>query len=307
MKRLHNFFPFALLALLCLTHSGCIKKMAVNSLADSLASGASKALATDDDLLLVGDALPFALKLMEIFKEQAPDSVGLHEALAAGFVQYGMVFVQFPAEQNKYDDFAAYRAGLDRARKLFQRANGYAMTGMELLHPGFEARLEADPQAALAGTTAEDVGMLYWLGASWLATISNSRESPELIGDLPVATAIIDRCLELDEDWGDGSIHELLISLETSRPMPGGLDRARSHYDRVIELSGGVKASPYISLATATCIKTQDREQFEQLLLRALEVDVDASPDNRLANTYAQAKARFLLDHLDDLFLGDEF
>jgi len=296
--------------------AGCIKKAAVNSLANQLAEGASKALSNDEDLQLVGDAMPFALKLMEVLHYQAPDNVALHEALAAGFTQYGMVYVQFPAEQLKYDDFASFKAGIARARKLYLRGATYALAGMELLHPGFSALLAGDHDAALAMATKDDLGMLYWLGASRLAAISNSRENPELIGELPLAIAIIDRCYDLDPDWNDGAIHELLISLEPSRPMTSllargmdptrsGVDRAREHFERSLELSGGVKASPYISLATSTCIKSQDRERFEELLHQALAVGVEESPDDRLANTYAQRRATFLLEHIDDLFFAE--
>lgn len=295
------------LILLPLILASCsVKKMAVNSLADSLAASASTSLAEDDDLELVGDAMPFTLKLMEVLHDQAPENVGLYQALASGFAMYAMVYVQWPAEQLKYDDYAGMREGIERARGLFLRANGYAREGMELQHPGFNDLLAVDHQAALALATEDDVPMLYWLGTTWLAVISNSREDPAIIGDLPVAAAIIHRCLDLDEDYNRGSIHELLISLEPSLPMPGGVERAKEHYARAQELSGGVKAGTYLSLAGATCIRNQDRGCYEDLLRQALDVDVDASPEDRLANIYAQEKAQFLLDHLDDIFpFGD--
>ena len=286
--------------------TGCVKKMAVNSLADSLAASARQTLAEDDDLELVGDAMPFTLKLMEVLHDQAPENVGLYQALASGFAMYAMVYVQWPAEQLKYDDYAGMREGIERARGLFLRANGYAREGMELQHPGFNDLLAVDHQAALALATEDDVPMLYWLGTTWLAVISNSREDPAIIGDLPVAAAIIHRCLDLDEDYNRGAIHELLISLEPSLPRPGGLDRAKEHYARAQELSGGVKAGTYISIANATCIRAQDRPCYEDLLQQALDVDVDASPEDRLANIYAQEKAQFLMDHLDDIFLGGD-
>ena len=58
-----------------------------------------------------------------------------------------------------------------------------------------------------------------------------------------------------------------------------------------------------MSLATAVVQPAQDKARFVELLNKALEVDLDADPDNRLGNDYAQQRARFLLDHLDDLFL----
>jgi predicted anti-sigma-YlaC factor YlaD len=251
----------------------------------------------------VGDAIPFALKTMESLHAEVPDHRGLELALCSGFTQYGMVWVQWPAEQRKYSDFPAYQAGLERSRKLYLRARAYGIEGMEAAHPGFSERIFEDPEAALATTTTDDIPMMYWLGASWLAAISNSREHPELIGQLPIAAALLHRCLELDESWDRGAIHELLISLEPSLPVPGGPDRSREHFARAVELAAGVKAGPYVSLATATTIDTQDRETFVSLLEAALAVDLEASPADRLANVYAQQQARFLLDHIEDLFI----
>ncbi len=283
--------------------AGCVKKVAMNSLADALSSSSSSSFAQDEDLQLVGEAIPFALKTMESLHESVPDHRGLELALVSGFTQYGMVWVQWPAEQQKYSDFRTYQAGLERARKLFLRARGYGFEGMDGAHPGFSERIFEDPEAALATTTTDDIPMLYWTSAAWLAAISNSREHPELIGQLPIAASLLHRCLELDETWDRVAIHELLISVEPSLPIPGGAERAQRHFERALELNGGVKAGTFVSLATAITIDTQDRERFEALLTQALEVDLDASPPDRLANEYAQQQARFLLEQIDDLFI----
>ncbi len=284
--------------------AGCVRKMAVNAVADALSADGSSSFARDDDLELVGDAVPFALKTMESLAEQAPRHDGLRLALAKGFTQYAVVWVQFPAERVKDTDYAAYEAGIDRARRLLLRARGWALAGMELRHPGFADGIFTDPDAALAATTADDVPFLYWLGASWMAAISDAVSDPELLGQLPAASAVVHRALDLDPDWNRGAIHELLISVEPALPLPGGRDRAREHFEQAVALSGGTLASPYVSLATAVAVPEQDREGFVKLLEQALAVDPDASPDDRLANTYARERARFLLDHVDDYFLS---
>jgi predicted anti-sigma-YlaC factor YlaD len=106
----------------------------------------------------------------------------------------------------------------------------------------------------------------------------------------------------LDPDWDEGAIHEILISLEPSLPMPGGAERSEEHYKRCLELQSGAKAGPHVALATAVALKAQDKGRFVSLLEKALAIELDAEPGNRLANDYAQRKARFLLSHLDDLF-----
>jgi hypothetical protein len=63
----------ALLLIVILSSTGCaVKKFAINKVADSLASQSNSGFATDDDPELIGDALPFALKLMEGLLEQVP-------------------------------------------------------------------------------------------------------------------------------------------------------------------------------------------------------------------------------------------
>jgi len=286
-----------------LASSGCVKKIAVNAVSNALSGDTGGSFTQDDDLQFVGDAIPFALKLMESLLDANPEHVGLHETLCSGYTQYAMVYVKWPADQVRYDDFDAYEYGMDRSRKFLRRSEGYCMGGIDLVHPGFSDAVFADPDAALADFTVEDVPLLYWGGAAWLARISISKEDMDAIGELPIAAALLQRALALDEDWDSGSIHDVMILLEPSLPMPAGIERAVAHYDRAVELAGGTRASPYVSLGTSVTVTTQDRQEFVSLMEKALEVDVSAHPEGQLANLYAQEQARFYLEHLDDLFI----
>ena len=53
-------------------------------------------------------------------------------------------------------------------------------------------------------------------------------------------------------------------------------------------------------------VQRQDLAEFKALLAQALAVDAAAMPRWRLANTLAQRKARWLLDHAADLFVEGE-
>src|SRR5215469_2620784 len=76
-----------------LTATGCsIKRIAINKLGDSLASGGTT-FASDNDPDLVGDALPFSLKLMESLLAESPRHRGLLFATASGFTQYAFVYI----------------------------------------------------------------------------------------------------------------------------------------------------------------------------------------------------------------------
>ena len=300
---MHALVKALLLTSLLLALSGCsLKQVALNSVADMLSSGTGGTFSQDEDLQFVGESLPFALKLMEAINGGTPEHVAMKLTLASGFTQYGVVFVEWPATQAKYDDFDAYEHGRARARGFYLRANEYALDGLDLVHPGFRSRIMTDTEALMAEMTAEDVPLLFWLGASWMSAATTNLEDPEMFGLFPVAAGILQHAFALDPDWNEGAIREVMISLEPAMPGPGGASRAQEHYDKVMAIKGATAAGPHVALATAVAQKSQDRDEFVRLLELALDVDLGADPENRLANDYAQQKARFLLDHLDDLF-----
>jgi len=299
---------FALL-LVVFSSTGCsVKKYAISKLGDSLASQSSSSFATDDDPELVGDALPFALKLMEGLLDQVPQHRGLLFATSSGFTQYSYVWVQQPAEEMEQVDLERAKVMHLRARKLYLRARDYGIRGLEVKHPNFGASLRHDPRSAVLVAKKIDVPLLYWTAAAWGAAISVSKDDPDLVADQPIVEALIDRSLQLDTDFDDGAIHGFLISYESARQGAKGdfAARSREQFNRQVELTSGLLASPYISLAETVSVSKQDRAEFDSLLKRALAIDPDAKPQWRLTNIVMQRRARWLLSREDDLFLGDK-
>ena len=285
--------------------TGCsVKKMAVDQLADALAGGGST-FTSDDDPDLVKAAIPFSLKLMETLLVENPLHKGLLFATASGFTQYSYAFVQQDADELEEVDLAAAFAMRDRARRLYLRARDYGLRGLEAAHRDFEAALRNNPLEAVGVTKAADVPLLFWTAASWGLAISMAKDDPYLIADQPIVEALIDRALLLDESYDQGAIHAFLITYEMIRVGGAGdpADRARERFRRAIELSGGRQASPYVALAEAVSIPQQNKSEFQRLLKQALAIDADDYPDWRLINLITQRRARWLLEHTDDLIL----
>jgi predicted anti-sigma-YlaC factor YlaD len=242
---------------------------------------------------------------MESLLASSPEHRGLLLATASGFTQYAYAFVQQEAEQLEDRDLARAAEMRTRARKLYLRARDYGLRGLATGHPGFGQQLRADARAAARGATVADVPLLYWTGAAWGAAIALSKDNPDVVADQGLVEALIDRALELDERFDSGAIHGFLISYELARQGARGdpNERARVHFDRVVSLTGGQLAGPYVSLAEGVSVSRQDRREFETLLHRALDIDPDARPEWRLANLVVQRRARWLLSRADELFL----
>jgi predicted anti-sigma-YlaC factor YlaD len=297
---------FVLIAMLSVVISGCsIKKIAINNIGDALA-GSGTTYASDNDPELIKEALPFSLKLIESILAESPRHRGLLLAASSGFTQYAYAFVKEEADEMEQQDFERANAMWLRARNLFLRARDYGLRSLETRHPNFTAALNNDPLQAVRKAGREDVPLLYWTAASWGLAITLSKNEPDLIVDQPTVEALIDRALELDETFDMGAIHSFLITYEPVRQGGEGdpLERARKHFNRAMELSGGFQAGPLVSMAESVCVAEQNRQEFESLLRKALKVDVNKKIEYRLYNLIMQRRARWLLSRVDELFLG---
>ena len=98
-------------------------------------------------------------------------------------------------------------------------------------------------------------------------------------------------------------MHEFKVVFAGATPGEPDYDEIRRHYDRALELSGGQSAGLHVAYAEAVSVPTQNGDEFREMMERALAVDPDANPDNRLVNLIAHRRATWLLDRVDDLIL----
>lgn len=280
---------------------GCSFKQTVVNYAGDAISGGGGVWSSDEDPQLIKEALPFALKTNESLLEVSPEHEGLLEATATGFLAYALL-VKEEADRIEVDDRMAARRQYIRASKLFLRGHEYAMSALEQRYSGFAAGLKTDRDATLARTTALDAPFLYLAGAGLAGATSADSGNLALVAALPLAGALIQRVLAVDETFNKGSAHEFMVSFEASRPG-GSIEAARSHYDRALELSGGFRASVYLALAEAVLVGEQDVNEFRAMLNAARAVDVDEKPNSRLLNVIAQERAEWLEGQIPELFL----
>jgi len=295
----------ALLVTVCAAGSaGCsLKKMAVNTVASTLAE-VGTTFTSDEDVHLVGDALPFALKFYESILESTPKHQGLLLATCGAFTQYGYAYVETDAEALPSSRSAEIQALRDRALKLYLRARGYCFRALNARFGGKTSDLLLqNPDMVLARAKREDVPLLYWMAASWGAAIAVGLDKPEIAVDLPIVRVLADRALALDESWEKGTLHELFITLDGLPEVLGGNPaRAKEHFARAVELQKGLLPGPYVSLATGVAVATQDRAEFERLLKMAIAIDPEKDPSSRLVTLIMQKRARLLLDRIDERF-----
>jgi len=292
-------------ALSSLTGCGMIKRSAIKTVANTLAEGGDTVTSHNDPELVAG-ALPFALMLNESLLASVPRHEPLLTATCGQYTQYAFGFLQADAEALQFDEYEKSKELSTRALNLALRGRDFCWRALDVRFPGIAPRLKAEKAAALTAARRQHVPLLYWSAASLGAAISlGGLDRPELLIDWPVVRALAERALALDETWNRAAIHELMITVESQGEAFGGSEeRARQHFARAVELQKGLSASPYLTLALNVSKAKQDRAEFEKLVQQALAIDPDDEPSTRLVTLLMQKRARVLLAHIDDLFIG---
>ena len=281
--------------LCCFLFSACnINRLAINAVSNALTKEGSQEIFTgDSDPVLVGDALPFAIKMYESLLEANPKHKGLLATTGSLFVMYANAFVQTPAEQLPRELYGLRQAEMDRAGKLYLR-------GVDLLYRRLELNETAGGtfQEKLAKLKKDDVPSLYWAAVGGLSAYSLNLLNLDLGIRIPEFISLINRAYELDPDFNSGALDEFLLLFYASVPEHLGGDKAKAetHFKLAVEKSGGLLAGPFVSYAQALSIPAQDYDRFKTCLETALSIDIEANPSNRLVNIIYQRKAQYLLD-----------
>ncbi len=294
---------------LAIVLGGCsASKTTLNFVAGALSrEGNTAVYSGDEDPELVGDALPFAIKLYESLVASCPKNPSLLLATGKSLCMYSYAFVQVPAEEMSYNELAEKEEMLQRSKHLYLRGRDYILRAISVRHPHFEEKInEGDFTAAFKGISTRDTSYLYWAGMSWMAAIGADKSDVSLALDIPKAVACVRKAMDLKDSYGEGAAHDFFVKYYGSMPaaMGGSEEKAREHFALALKYSRGTKISPYLALATTVCVKTQNESEFKALLDTALKINVNKSVNNRLMNILDQQKARWLLDHTGDFFLS---
>ncbi len=277
--------------LLCLTPlTGC--GWMISRVTTGVADNLTTAVLAQNDAGLVRDGAPAYLIAIDGMIEGDPESQMLLLAGARLYSAYTSAFV---------DDE-------ERARRLSARARDYGRRALcRVNRPLCEAA--ADPKqfdvfkAELAEANRKHVEALYGYGTAWATWIQANAGDWNAIADIPRVEAMMERVVDLDDEYDQGGAHLALGIAYTLRPasMGGKPDEARVHFERAIELSEGRNLMAKFLFASQYARLVFDRELHDQLLNDVLAADPEA-PGYTLMNTMAKEQAQVLLDDADDYF-----
>jgi hypothetical protein len=149
----------------------------------------------------------------------------------------------------------------------------------------------------------EDVPVYYVLGTAWAGWIQAHSDDWNAIAQLAQVEHIMQRVVDLDEGYEDGSAHMYLGVIATLLPpaMGGRPEIGREHFERAIALSHGKNLMAKVVYARHYARLVFDRELHDKLISEVLAADPDV-PGYTLVNTIAQQQAKQLAASADEYF-----
>lgn len=273
-------------------YSACIPKAltvaAVGSILEEVARSSSK----QSDISILREGTPAYLMLIDGLIEAYPKNEKL---LVVGASAYSSYAALFPERKDR-----------EKARQLYLKGKHYGLRALskrkqfrELLHKPLD---QFEP--CLKGFGKNDVPALFWTANCWGNWIGLSSDSVEAMAEIPKVVSLMQRALELDEEFYYGGPHLFLAVYHLSRPKAYGGDpeKARSHFKRAFELSQERFLMGHVLYAKYYARQAFDKELFIATLEKVLKSPADSIPELTLLNTVAKQQAQKLLEEVDDYF-----
>ena len=288
MKNLSNLLLFSLLVLIL--NACSIQKLALKATSGLFEYGI-EAFYAEPDLQIAEPALSANLKLLEGFHRADPKNKAILEMLTQGFAGMALAFLEDEAPE--------------RASAIYLRARDYGLKRLNFTKAFKDGIPEKESAFVerLKYLKKEDLPALFWTAFSWAGWVNLNRDDPQAVFDLSKVKAMMDRVLELDENFFFGSAHLFWGSTFGSIPpmLGGSPDKAKMHFDKAIAISDGRFLIAKVYYAQFYAVTTLDEALFDQLLNDVINAPNNILPGYELLTTVAKQKATKLMAKKDDI------
>lgn len=259
---------------------------------ESVMDSSVKTMNRETDLELAREAMPANLKLIEGMLIEDPGNTVMRLYAAEGFYGYAYGFIELEDSE--------------RASRFYRRCYDHALQALQ--DTGIEAMPESSSPAGLEAAVGKagekSVPALFWTASCLGKWIDLNRDEPTGIIEISSAAIMMQRVLELDEDFYYGGAHMFFGVYYGGRaPMFGGdYELAEQHFRKAAAINQDRLL--LVNLLQAEYLDRQrlDQAGFNQRLTAIIEAPDNLYPEMALINGIAKQRARHLLALEDDWF-----
>ena len=192
----------------------------------------------------------------------------------------------------------------DLMLKGYKAAADYAMQGIKASSPEFVSCVDSgDPVDDCVKHVPKEGHMnLYWYAVS-ISRYAATDSFPTLLFYKNQVFSVMQRCLELDEDFFFGAAHRYFGAFYAKAPdwAGGDLNKSKEHFDKAIEMAPNYFGTR-ILMAQLYTTKVEDEDLFQELLQYVIDSDPNSLPAVAPENALDQEVAKQLLEEMEDIF-----
>jgi len=247
--------------------------------------GGMLALNREPDLLLAEAAMPPNIELMEGMLINAPNNEELRNYAAQAYYGYAYGFIE---DSNPQRAANFYKRGLNHALFNLEKS------GLNQSH--LSGNLE-ELQNKLNEFDEDELSALFWAASNWAKWINLNRDKAEAIADLPKTVMLMQRVIDIDENFFMAGPHIFFGVYHGSRsPMLGGnFDLSKLHFDKARKINNNQLL--IVDLLQAEYLDRQkfDQPAFHKRLNTIINSPASSNADFVMINNIAKRKAERLL------------
>ncbi len=271
--------------------TGCsLQKLALKTTTGLFAYGID-AFYSEPDLEIAETAIASNLKLLDGFHLADPQNKKILELLAQGYAGFALAFLEDQAPE--------------RASRIYLRARDYGFLRLQKTRAFKNGipKKESDFVAQLPLLKKSEVPQLFWTAFAWAGWVNLNRDDPQAVFDLSKVKAMMNRVLELDDNFFFGSAHLFWGSTYGSIPkmLGGDPEKALEHFEKAKKISDNKFLIAQVYEAKYYAATTLNETLFDQLLNQVINAPEDVLPGYELMTAVAKRKAKELLAKKDDI------
>lgn len=262
----------------------------ISGFTNSIAEDLSAAVLSSSDLGVVEGGLPAYLLLVDALVEGNADDASLLNTAAILNGSYASGFVE---DESRRKHFAS------KGKQLALQASCEHRTVLcDLLDATFPKFIQ------IVGDASErDIDYLYTLASNWAGWIQAHADDYLAIAELPRAKYLMERVIQLDPTYANGSPFIYMGVFATFLPaaLGGEPEVGRANFERAIEISNGENLYAKSLMAELYARAIFDRELHDRLVAEVLTAN-PAAGELTLQNVVAQRLAHQLKESANEFF-----
>ncbi|MBI2339869.1 MAG: hypothetical protein HYU99_05840 [Deltaproteobacteria bacterium] len=284
----------------------CTPKQIASDITAQIFKGGAPAFEMESDVELAENTGLTMIKMLEAFQYDNPKNKTYLVLLSRSYANYTFGFLEWNMLKYKGVDEAKRAQSEERAKAFYLKGKDF---GLRVLNRNgaFESALTRDLDTfkkSLRSFGRGSIPALFWTAFNWGSWINLNKDSPAAIAEFPKVEAIMQRVLDLDENYFYAGPHLFFGFSFGSRPamFGGNPEKSKGHFEKAAIAYKRKFLLSLVTYAQSYAVQNQDKALFESLLNEVLATPADSLPEQRLANELAKLRARWFLDHSATMF-----